>query len=69
MREAAGQTSKSSLSYSYTIDTRNDKIAPTTGYYAKLFNEFAGLGGDASFFKNEAEGHVSRPIFDGIVCL
>ena len=69
MREAAGQTSKSSVSYAYVLDTRNDKITPTRGYYAKFFNEYAGLGGDASFYKNELEGNISRPIYDGIVRL
>jgi outer membrane protein assembly factor BamA len=67
MRESAGQSSKSSVSYSYTLDTRNDKLAPTKGYYVKCFNEYAGLGGDASFVKNELEGHTSRSVLDGIV--
>ncbi|KAG6866628.1 hypothetical protein C0991_000738 [Blastosporella zonata] len=66
MREAAGQTLKSSLSHSFSVDTRNDHVMPTRGYYAKVFNEFAGLGGDASFYKGELEGNISRPIIDGI---
>lgn len=68
MRECAGQTSKSSLSYSYVVDTRDDRIAAMRGCYAKIFNEFAGLGGDASFYKNEMEAQISRPIFAGLVC-
>ncbi|KAG6920102.1 hypothetical protein DXG01_010170 [Tephrocybe rancida] len=66
MREAAGQSSKSSLSYSFIVDTRNNHLMPTRGYYAKVFNEYAGLGGDASFYKGEIEGNISRPIIDGV---
>ena len=67
MRASAGQTFKSSISHSYIIDTRDDRIMATRGKYAKLYNEFAGLGGDASFYKTELEGQVSRPIVDGVV--
>jgi outer membrane protein insertion porin family len=67
MRESAGQTIKSSLSHSYIIDTRDDRITATRGEYAKFHHEFAGLGGDASFYKTELEGQVSRPITDGLV--
>ncbi|KAJ4472138.1 surface antigen-domain-containing protein [Lentinula aciculospora] len=66
IREAAGQTSKSSLSYTYTFDNRDDRITGTRGFHTKLFQEFAGLGGDASYFKVETESHVSRPILPGV---
>ncbi|RDB18693.1 SAM50-like protein SPAC17C9.06 [Hypsizygus marmoreus] len=66
MREAAGQTLKSSVSHSFTLDTRDDRLTATRGHYAKISNEFAGLGGDASFYKGEVEGQLSRPIFDGV---
>ncbi|KAF8067576.1 surface antigen-domain-containing protein [Lyophyllum atratum] len=66
MREYAGQTFKSSLSHSYILDTRDDRSMATRGYYAKVFNEYAGLGGDASFYKGELEGQISRPIFHGV---
>lgn len=67
MREAAGQTVKSSISHSYVLDTRDDRITATRGLYAKLFQELAGLGGDAKFYKVEAEGQISRPIVDKVV--
>ncbi|KAG5725897.1 SAM50-like protein SpAC17C9.06 [Termitomyces sp. T112] len=66
IREAAGQTLKSALSHSFIIDSRNDRLMPTKGHYIKVFNEFAGLGGDASFYKSELEGQISRPVIDGI---
>lgn len=67
MREAAGQTLKSSVSHTWTRDTRDDKFTATRGLYTKLFQEFAGLGGDASFYKTEAEGQLSRPLVPGVV--
>lgn len=67
VREAAGQTIKSSISHTWTHDTRNDRIIATHGSYTKFFQELAGLGGDASFYKAQAEGQVSRPIVPGVV--
>lgn len=49
------------------MDTRDDKLTATRGSYAKFSHEFAGLGGDANFYKAEVEGQLSRPIFDGVV--
>lgn len=66
IREAAGETLKSSIFHSWIHDTRDDRIAATRGAYAKLYHEFAGLGGDASFYKTEAEGQISRPIMEGV---
>jgi outer membrane protein assembly factor BamA len=67
MREAAGESLKSSISHTYLLDTRDDRIMANKGVYAKLYHEFAGLGGDASFYKAEAEGQVSRPVYNGVV--
>ncbi|KAI9058029.1 hypothetical protein FKP32DRAFT_1582533 [Trametes sanguinea] len=66
MREAAGQSIKSSVYHSWTRDTRDDKILGTRGSYAKLFQEFAGLGGNASFYKTEAHGQLARSILPGL---
>lgn len=67
MREAAGQSVKSSVYHSWTRDTRDDKIIGTRGSYAKVFQEFAGLGGDTSFYKTEAQGQIARSLFPGVV--
>ncbi|KAG6820519.1 hypothetical protein H0H93_015992 [Arthromyces matolae] len=66
MREAAGHSLKSALSHTYVIDCRNDRTLPTQGHYAKFSNEFAGLGGDASFYKSELQAQVARPIIGGV---
>ena len=71
MRESAGVSLKSSLSYTLLLDTRDDKMAATRGAYGKIYQEMAGLalGGDASFYKAEAEGQVSRAVGRGLVRL
>jgi len=83
MREAAGFSSKSSLSYTYTMDTRHDKIlgtrfdrktslASAPGMYLKIHNELAGLGllgGDAKFYKGEVEAKVGLGVANGLVSL
>ena len=67
MREAAGQTLKSSLSHTWIRDTRNDKYMATHGFMTKFFQEFAGLGGQAHFYKAEVCGQYSWTLFPGIV--
>ncbi|KAJ7716259.1 surface antigen-domain-containing protein [Mycena maculata] len=66
MREAAGQSVKSSVSHTFVLDSRNDRLTPTRGFYLKVAHETAGFGGDASFLKSETHGQVSRPIFPGV---
>ena len=71
MRQSAGTSVKSSISHTFLYDTRDDKIAATSGAYGKFFQELAGLGtaGDARFYKVEMEGQVSRKIQkSGVVC-
>lgn len=67
MREAAGQNIKSSIFHTFTRDTRDDRLIGTRGFFFKIHHEIAGLGGDASFYKSEAQGQVSRPLFPHIV--
>ncbi|EIW77129.1 hypothetical protein CONPUDRAFT_84348 [Coniophora puteana RWD-64-598 SS2] len=71
MRESAGQTFKSALSHSWTLDTRDAgaRIAAARGMLAKFSHELAGvgpLGGDASFYKAEGETQASRVLFPGL---
>ena len=67
MREASGQSFKSSLSHTWVRDTRDDKLTGTRGIYTKIYQEIAGIGGDAKFHKLEAEGQLSRSLFAGTV--
>ncbi|KXN80814.1 SAM50-like protein SPAC17C9.06 [Leucoagaricus sp. SymC.cos] len=80
IREAAGFSSKSSLSHTYVLDTRHDKVlntrpdrlsalASAPGTYLKIFQELAGvrgLGGDAKFYKGEVEAKAGFGITEGV---
>ncbi|KAF5369789.1 hypothetical protein D9758_001377 [Tetrapyrgos nigripes] len=66
IRESAGQTTKSSISYTFLKDTRDHPTLGTRGYSTKLYHELAGLGGDASFYKVETENHLSRTLIPGL---
>ncbi|KIY62787.1 mitochondrial protein [Cylindrobasidium torrendii FP15055 ss-10] len=66
IREAAGVTSKSAISHTYTFDTRDAAFAATHGMLFKARTELAGIGGGTRFLKSEAEGQVSRNIFPGL---
>ncbi|KAF7309495.1 Bac-surface-Ag domain-containing protein [Mycena indigotica] len=65
MREAAGQSVKSALSHAFVVDTRDENLVPTRGFYLRTVSELAGLGGDTAFLKSETHSHLSRPIFPG----
>jgi outer membrane protein insertion porin family len=51
-----GKTLISSLSFGLTRDTRDSLTFPHSGAVSSMTAEFAGLGGDAEFFKLEAAG-------------
>ncbi|KAJ3315448.1 hypothetical protein HDV04_002990 [Boothiomyces sp. JEL0838] len=53
IRKDAGHSLKSSISHSFSIDTRDDTVFPTVGRYLRIFQELAGFGGNVSFLKNE----------------
>ncbi|GAA6043499.1 hypothetical protein JCM8097_002242 [Rhodosporidiobolus ruineniae] len=62
IRNSAGPSVKSAISHTFTHDTRDDPFLATRGAFVKLKQEYAGLGGDASFLKAEGEGSLSRPL-------
>ncbi|KZV68356.1 mitochondrial protein [Peniophora sp. CONT] len=66
IREAAGQSVKSSLFHTYVRDNRDNAIMGTRGGYLKLRHEFAGVGGDAAFYKVEGEAQVSKQLHPGV---
>ncbi|KAK2760183.1 hypothetical protein FQN54_002250 [Arachnomyces sp. PD_36] len=65
VRGDAGDSVKSSVSHTWVNDRRDNALLPSRGYYAKTFNELAGLGllkGDVSFWKSEVEAQGAVPI-------
>ena len=65
VRADAGDSVKNSVFHSWANDKRDNPLLPSRGYYAKAFNELAGLGplkGDVSFWKSEIESQGALPI-------
>ncbi len=52
--DQAGVTVLSEVSHLLTYDRRDSKIEPTSGYYLKYGNDFAGLGGAEKFVRYTA---------------
>jgi len=48
-----GQSLASSVGYTLFYDRRNDPIHPTSGFYTRVSQDFAGLGGDVRYLKTE----------------
>lgn len=67
IRQAAGTSIKSSIFHNWMRDTRDDPIMATKGEYLKLSHEFAGIGGDASFYKAQSEAVISRRVTSNAV--
>jgi len=67
VRNDMGHSLKSSLKHTYTIDTRDTPILPSTGILAKFVNEVSGLGGDVKFAKSEAEFQYNLPLTHGLI--
>lgn len=65
VRADAGDSVKSSVFHNWVKDRRDNPLLPESGYYAKSFNELAGLGplkGDVSFWKSEIEAQGAVPV-------
>lgn len=62
VREQAGHTLKSSIQHVFTRDNRDDKILPNRGTFFKLTQEYAGIGGNVEFIKNDAELQYNLPL-------
>ena len=56
IRDQAGTTIRSEISHRLTYDRRDSAVTPTEGYFVRLTNDVAGLGGDASYIRNRLHG-------------
>ena len=52
IRQQAGTSTLSSFGHLVTWDHRDSRVDPTDGFYVKLGNEFAGLGGTEQFHRS-----------------
>ncbi|WWC59344.1 uncharacterized protein I303_101896 [Kwoniella dejecticola CBS 10117] len=68
IRELAVPSTKSSISHTWTSDTRDDLWMGTKGRLLKLTHEYAGLPGSsakAHFFKSTTMSQLSRALYPG----
>lgn len=63
-----GTRSTSKVSYTYLLDKRNNPVRPTNGYDFTFQQDFAGLGGDATYVKTEVKmGAYRKLFFDNVI--
>ena len=66
VRERLGDSVKSSTVHTYTQDSRDNKLFPSSGSLLRNTAEFAGLGGDVSLLKDALEASHSLHLTRGI---
>ena len=59
--------SASSVGYTYTYDTRDDPIKPTSGWNFALSQDVSGLGGELKYLRSVAGIEYFHPFFFGLV--
>lgn len=62
VRDQAGTNTSSLVGHSFTWDHRNNRFEPTEGWYLRLTQEAAGLGGDSRFMRHEVKAADFFPI-------
>ncbi|HYI72477.1 MAG TPA: outer membrane protein assembly factor BamA [Skermanella sp.] len=67
IREQQGTRIVSLVGQELMYDARDSRINPTEGYFIRLNNEIAGLGGDAHFSRNRLGAGVYFPVTEGTV--
>lgn len=65
----AGKNTISSVGQTFGYDRLNSRIEPTDGYFLKLDQDIAGLGGQLRFVQHEVMGVFYRPIYKDDVVL
>ena len=51
----AGESVTSLIGQDLTYDRRDDRFDPTSGYFVRMSNDFAGIGGDQTFLRNRLQ--------------
>lgn len=62
VREQAGHSLKSGLKHTFSIDTRDDPFIPTRGTLWQTCQEYAGIGGDVDFAKQDGTFQYSTTL-------
>ena len=62
IQNQAGQTVLSQIGQTLTLDYRDSRLYPHSGFVTELQTDFAGLGGDAKFFRPAITGAYYIPL-------
>lgn len=62
IKEQEGENSASIIGQSFIYDDRDNRLAPTSGYFWRFNQDLAGLGGDDRFLRHEIQGEYYYPI-------
>ena len=64
---AAGPVNVSLLGYTVSYNTLDNNRAPTSGLFAELKQDFAGVGGDVKFIRTQVEGRTYYEVINDVV--
>lgn len=56
IKNQTGKAITSAVTHKLNYDRRDDRFDPTAGYFLGMSNEFAGLGGNVKFIRNDFNG-------------
>lgn len=62
VKEQEGISTTSAISQSLLYDRRDSKLNPTDGYFGRLSNDLAGLGGTERFLRSEVDAGYYYPL-------
>ncbi len=63
--DAIGKRTTSSLGYTLVYDTRDNRIHPSRGYSVSFSQDFAGLGGNVRYLRNQLNANKYWRLTDG----
>ncbi len=66
IKDIEGVSYVSSLGYTVTLDKRNHIRKPTRGYYVRVNQDIAGIGGSVNYVRTTAEARAYYPLTDKI---
>ncbi|MGE5546401.1 MAG: outer membrane protein assembly factor BamA [Solirubrobacterales bacterium] len=67
IKEQEGESTTSSIQQTLLWDYRDSRIEPTEGYFFRVNNELAGLGGDQQFVRNNVGAGQYFPLVEQVV--
>lgn len=67
IRDQEGTNVTSMIGHTITYDDRDNRFAPTNGFFVRATQELAGLGGDDEFIRNEIQSEYYKTVYPEVV--